>query len=343
MSQLLEISESTVNTEELRCVLEQLLRQHFQSPVTFLSIERTPSQYHSSFRIEEVDLALDNGSRLNLIFKDLSDEALLENARDAKPEFIRNPHREIEVYEKILSRESLGTATFYGAVNDDIANRYWLFLEEAPGVELYQVGKLSLWQEAARWLGRMHERFAARASDLKLYPHLLNRDENFFLTCIRRAEEFQRSDSSPQHRAQIKKLVSGFDKLIAKLNTLPATFIHGEFYASNVLVDERAEGVRVCPVDWEMAGVGPSLIDLAALVSGNWSEDERSAIAIAYRSVAHPDQALANVEEFLTALDYCRLALAVQWLGWSANWMPPAEHRHDWLREAAELADKLGF
>ena len=343
MSQLLEISESTVNTEELRCVLEQLLRQHFQSPVTVLSIERTPSQYHSSFPIEELKVTLDNGSHLNVIFKNLSDGALLENARDAKPEFIRNPRREIEVYEKLLSQENLGTAIFYGAVADNHPNRFWLFLEEAPGVELYQVGDLSLWQEAARWLGRMHGRFADRTSDLERHSHLLNRDANFFWMWIRRAEEFERNDSSPQHRALIKRLVSGFDKVIAKLNTLPATFIHGEFYASNVLIDERGEGVRVCPVDWEMAGIGPGLIDLAALVSGNWREDERSAIAKAYHSVAHPDELPTNLEEFLTALDYCRLALAVQWLGWSPGWIPPVEHRHDWSKEAMQLADKLGL
>jgi hypothetical protein len=30
----------------------------------------------------------------------------------------------------------------------------------------------------------------------------------------------------------------------------------------------------------------------------------------------------------------------MQWLGWSAEWMPPAEHRHDWLGEALALAER---
>ena len=28
------------------------------------------------------------------------------------------------------------------------------------------------------------------------------------------------------------------------------------------------------------------------------------------------------------------LLVALQWLGWSDDWTPPPEHRHDWLSEA---------
>ena len=48
-------------------------------------------------------------------------------------------------------------------------------------------------------------------------------------------------------------------------------------------------------------------------------------------------------EELLAALDYCRLHLAMQWLGWAAEWSPPPEHSHDWLAEAFTLADRLGL
>jgi hypothetical protein len=32
----------------------------------------------------------------------------------------------------------------------------------------------------------------------------------------------------------------------------------------------------------------------------------------------------------------------VQWLGWSSQWSPPAQHAHDWLSEALALAERLG-
>jgi Phosphotransferase enzyme family len=74
----------------------------------------------------------------------------------------------------------------------------------------------------------------------------------------------------------IEKLFGNYDRVVERLLEFPVTFLHGEFYASNVLVVcEEGEGWRVCPVDWEMAAVGPGLIDLAALTAGRWTADER--------------------------------------------------------------------
>jgi hypothetical protein len=43
----------------------------------------------------------------------------------------------------------------------------------------------------------------------------------------------------------------------------------------------------------------------------------------------------------LTALDWCRLHIAVQWLGWSPEWSPPPEHAWNWWEEALHLAEKM--
>jgi hypothetical protein len=41
-------------------------------------------------------------------------------------------------------------------------------------------------------------------------------------------------------------------------------------------------------------------------------------------------------------LDFARLQLAVQWLGWAPpQWVAPAGNRHDWLAEAVTLSDRL--
>jgi aminoglycoside phosphotransferase (APT) family kinase protein len=118
--------------------------------------------------------------------------------------------------------------------------------------------------------------------------------------------------------------------------------IHGEFYVSNVLVHETDTGTRICPVDWEMAAIGPGLIDLAALTAGSWSEDERRGFARIYHDALTPAAGgWQPFDEMVTDLTYCRLHLAVQWLGWSADWMPPREHAQDWLAEATRLAEEL--
>ncbi|HEX6186672.1 MAG TPA: phosphotransferase [Pyrinomonadaceae bacterium] len=343
MSQVLDISEVAVSTEALQRVLEQQLGEHFGSPCVIVRLTRRSSEYHSSYPIEELNVVLADGTSLDLIFKNLSESALLAGAQAAKPQLIRNPRREIEIYRSILSREKLGSPIFYGAKDDDRNREYWLFIEDVPGLELYQVGETFAWQETARWLARMHSCFSDRVSELENNSNLLNHDGEFYWTWIGRAKEFAQTDSL-EARNEIEKLFHGFESVVERLTRLPRTLIHGEFYASNILVEQASDGLRVCPVDWEMAGVGPGLMDLAALVSGNWTDNERRAIARAYHQTMTESEVPGLAEpEFWIALDYCRLALAVQWLGWSRSWTPPLDHQHDWRKEALELSAKLGI
>ena len=113
---------------------------------------------------------------------------------------------------------------------------------------------------------------------------------------------------------------------------MPRTLLHGEFYASNVIVADE----RVCPIDWEMAARGPGLIDLAALISGKWTEDQKAELANEYQSVN-------DVKDFDESLNLCRLHLAVQWLGWAEKWSPPKEHTVDWVAEIRLLIEKLAL
>ena len=123
--------------------------------------ERRPSVYHSSFPLEELTIWFEDGEPLKLIFKNLNPRALSAAARVAKPEFLDDPLREIELYRSLLDSCQLGTAFCYGSVVDVPAEQYWLFLEEVEGRELYQVGEFEIWRQTARWLARLHSRFAA--------------------------------------------------------------------------------------------------------------------------------------------------------------------------------------
>src|SRR5207247_11017471 len=119
---------------------------------------------------------------------------------------------------------------------------------------------------------------------------------------------------------------------------------HVEFYSSNILVQKARDTIRVWPVDWEMAATGPGLIDLAALTAGNWTDKEKTDLALTYHEALQANGGGApGPEEFLVALDCCRLHLAVRWLGWSPQWSPPPEHAQNWLQEALRLAEKLNL
>jgi hypothetical protein len=271
---------------------------------------------------------------------------MLESARMVKPAFLYDPMREIETYRSILGPNRLSTAICYGAIVDSRAERYGLFLEKVPGLELYQVGNFATWRRVAGWLAIMHARFAGETGRLARAAPLLRYDAGFYRRWADRARASlgRVGRRLPRDaRRGMEQLFENYDRVVGHLVALPVTFVHGEFYASNVLVREE-EGLRVCPVDWEMAAVGPGLIDLAALTAGGWTADEREALAFAYRAALVPRENWPPAPDaFLVALDYCRLHLAVQWLGWSPGWSPPPEHAQGWLGEALGLAEKLGL
>jgi len=344
MSQVVSTSALTVDAGELRAALEGAFSRHFGAPRQIAQLERRPSAYCTSFTIEELAVRLDDGTALRLMFKDLSWRSLPERARRAKPAFLHNPLREIEVYRTILSPRRLGTATCYGAVVDHARRRYWLFLEQVPGIELYQVGELATWQGVARWLAAFHARFdGAETERSGLSAHLLYHDAAFYRRWLRRALAFSHT-AEPRVARGVAWLAERYERVIDCLLALPPTLIHGEFYASNVLVQETGGGLRVCPVDWEMAARGPGLLDLAALTAGTWTEEEKTSLALAYHAALPPDGgSRAPRSEFLAALDCCHIYLAIQWLGWSPDWSPPPEHAQDWLGVALRLAEKLGL
>lgn len=136
-----------------------------------------------------------------------------------------------------------------------------------------------------------------------------------------------------------------------RLGALPPTLVHGDFYPSNILVARRdraggetGSGIlhfRLWPVDWELAGVGSGLLDLAALMAGDWPPAQRRALALAYLDEAGgPGGPLGFPTEpaFLQELDQARLHLALRWLAVPPGWRPPREQARDWAREALALS-----
>src|SRR5439155_10574470 len=117
----------------------------------------------------------------------------------------------------------------------------------------------------------------------KLPPTLLRYDESFYWKWMERAAE---------NKPQVAAIARRYQSVIDQLVQLPATFIHGEFYPSNILV----QGGQIRPVDWETAAIGPALMDVAALCAGRFDDDRRREIAKIYGAQEHD-------------VDLCRLHL----------------------------------
>jgi aminoglycoside phosphotransferase (APT) family kinase protein len=322
---------------ELREALLPLLRESGVGAPG--EIRRSPYEYRTSFPLERLDLRLADGASLSLLFKQLDWDALGDEARLAKPRFLHDPAREPAVYGSVLPAAPPGPPRYYGAEIDPGRGRHWLFIERVEGRELFQVGDRALWETAAVWLAEMHRRLAGELDRHRASGRLLEHDGAYYRGWAERARRFAHAPGQPRDRAQsVDALTVRYEAAIDELLAMPKTVIHGEFYASNVLVAGEGASPRVCPVDWELAAAAPGLTDLAALVSGGWSEDDREAIAAAYRAAAGPGSAPQR------QLDLARLQLAIQWLGWAEpGWTPPLGQRHDWLGEAEALTERLGL
>jgi aminoglycoside phosphotransferase (APT) family kinase protein len=321
--------------DQLRLALERVLsRAGAGVPV---AVGRRQSEYRSTFPLEDLTVTLQPAGELRLAFKRLEWNELDRSARLAKPSFLFDSTREPAVYSSLLPTAPAGPPRYFGSTVTDGGAGRWLFLEWVDGRELYQVGERAVWARVARWLGEMHASLAPGLERHVAQAPLLAYDAAHYRRWIWRARQFATSGGRSSDAARfLEWLAKRYDAVVEALLELPRTVLHGDFYASNVLVADGVEQLRVAPVDWELAAAGPGLIDLAALISGDWADAEREEMTAAYASV--PGIARFSSRE----LDFARLQLAVQWLGWAPPaWVPPEGQRHDWLTEALTLAQEL--
>ncbi|MDX6554561.1 MAG: hypothetical protein QOD86_756 [Miltoncostaeaceae bacterium] len=293
-----------------------------------VGLERRPSPYRTSFALEEVDLLTDDGARLELMLKPAAWSDLSEEARRVRPRFLHDPRRELAVYREILGPCGIGAPALLAAAGDG----GWIAIERLRADALYEVGEPDAWVGAAAWAGRLHAALAPRAAALAGRAGLARHDAASYRVWMERARRFR-------PHADLELLAAGHDRLAEELAALPRTVVHGELYPANVLVERTGGRPEIRVVDWERAGHGPGLLDLAALTGGGLDPDVRVAMVAAYREAA--GASAPGRGAFERALEACRLHLALQWLGWSADWSPPPEHAQDWLAEALASARRL--
>lgn len=304
----------------VRAALEVALAEVRGGPVEVAELSRRPFAYETSFAIDALDVRLGD-ERLALVVKDVGASGLSAEAAATKPADTLDPEREIAVYRDLLDAERLGTPRFHGAAKA-ASGRRWLFLERVEGEVLTDVGEIEVWCEAAAWAARLDG-----AADAGPAP-LLHRDAEWHQRWVEAATASLGDDPLAD------RLREHGPALVERLSSLSRSFLHGELYPANVLV-ARGEGqTRIAPVDWELAGIGPYALDLAALVSG-WDRDDREAMCRSFHRSLPPGAPAYG--ELLAAVELCELSLALQWIGWSPGWVPPEAQRRDWPAEAARL------
>jgi hypothetical protein len=329
---------------ELRSAVERITAGVLpeRGPVTEMVRLHAPAHLSRSFAasgfpMEELSIGFADGSSMQVIFKDLAPPTTPsvhgKKRPSHRPSFLDDPRREIAAYRSVLSSGEVAAPRFLGAVEDDEHKRFWLFLEDVSGMPLAEL-KFEFWLDAARWLAGMHRQFEAKAALLSRESSaLLRYDEDYFRLWILRAAEYH---------PKFRPLMANYGRVVERLVSLPATFVHGAFFASNVLMQNSPWGPLVRPIDWEMAGVGPGAIDLAALMADGWNGEQRGALLSAYYEVwSQGGHAATPIELFHEDVSFCRLHHAVQCAGWSEH-CPRAAEGRDWEAEAMRLARKVG-
>lgn len=281
---------------------------------------------------------------LPVIIKDGSQAALLSGAARVKPPFLHDPRREAAVYRSVLAGRP-GPPRLLGAHVErqaDGSARSVLVVERIRGLELCDVGEVDVWAQAAAWFGSFHAS-ATEKPDVPLVIHDAGSWDRWQAQAAAAARTLH-----PESRALVEIAVDRFaGRGRAVLDAATVGVVHGEAYPSNVVVGgARIDGtidtasLRVSPIDWETAGWGPVLLDLAALTTGDLRPDDRARIVSSYRAAATAGG--LDFADFDAELDACRLALALQWIAWFVADNPPAHQARDWAREAAAAADALG-
>ena len=302
---------------------------------------RRPWEYSTSAPLELVTASTTDGREHHLVLKHLGPGHVPEHVRRAKPSFVVDSAREIEVYRQLLAPLGIGPSLVASRMAPD-AGVYWLLLEHVEGPRLAEVGDVEAWVATAQWLGAFHAR-CNDAAGARRSMRLIECDREWYRTWIDRALLFFASDDPPgsrHSRNALRWLDGRYETVIDHLLSLPSVLMHGEFYPLNVIVAGGSASAATCPIDWEMASVGPGVLDLAALITGEWSEQERRSLIAAY--LAGSGRRL-TLDELSESVRFANIQRAVQWLGWFGRRRAVDAQARDWLGDAIEAAESLNL
>src|SRR6266568_3297017 len=125
----------------------------------------------------------------------------------------------------------------------------------------------------------------------------------------------------------LRRLAAAVDACWAMIEGFCAgrpTLVHGSYRPKNILVDTSPTPLRICPVDWELAAVGPQLHDLACMAN---EVDHRPTIERFCEAYAEGADAfgleVTCSDELLAELDRLRLHRVLRSLARSAEWAYP--------------------
>jgi hypothetical protein len=227
------------------------------------------------------------------------------------------------IYEQILPRLPVSHLAYYGFLEEPGGEFCWLFLEDASG-EAYSPHSAEHRLAIGRWLGRMH----ATAQGIDAAAALPDRGPNHYRKHMRSAwRTIHDNLANPALTARDRDVLVGIIVLYMQLEsdwhqvealcrTMPSTLVHGDFVGKNIRLQKDGQGLTVLAFDWEWAGWGTPIVDLAQTTA---NPDVH-----AYWTTVHeawPAVELDTIERLAIVGTILRLLASIDWVaGGLASW-----------------------
>lgn len=298
-------------------------------------VRREPSAFATLSPAEVLHVSVAGGSDVRLFVKHLGAE------QPGQPDKQRRD-REVLVYEHLLGDGRLPVPRFYGSRSNHRTGRQELYLEYADDWNL-KYHDLEQWYLAARRLAHLHAHFAKGAHFLRRCDFLLRLDGAYFTRWAHRACEAVAAQSA-ELGAALGRVLSAYRPAAELLEEQTPTLVHNDLAPKNVIADRSSSPARTLFVDWELAGVGCGLLDLAHLKYGLEPAADRAmvdAYCAAYRDelpAAH--QPLDDAPAFERVLAACELHKTMYRLAHSPAWRLPVATLGKWVAEAMTFLER---
>jgi aminoglycoside phosphotransferase (APT) family kinase protein len=226
------------------------------------------------------------------------------------------------IYEQVLPYVPVPRLHYYGSLEEPGGGVCWLFLEDAMG-HPYSAHASEHRQAAGRWLGRLH----TMAECIDTTATLPDRSPDHYLHHLRSAwGTIHDGLSALTLRADDKDVLMGILSSYEQLEqnwsllevlcrSLPRTLVHGDFVGKNIRIQRDSRGLSVQIFDWESAGWGIPVVDLAQAQPGTGRIAANPEIQ-AYVAVVQgqwPALDLATVERLAHIGTIFRLLAAIGW------------------------------
>src|SRR6266496_3009601 len=289
--------------------LEQGLSHLSGDRVRVRSIRAKELGKSTSFAIHRLDVQLESGDVLPVVFKDLNPLRQLQNAKHIRRLELGRSRREIWMYRHVLPGLALGTPRLYGYRWEPKRGNLWLFIEDAGPHRLGHRLDLALFEQAAAWVGRFHAATTGTSDDERLLRYERDHYER-----RGRQQEACLERIADGNRPLVERALARHGTLVQLVDGLPHGMIHGEFFGKNVLVRRDRATDAIAVIDWETAATGPQYVDLVSISAGRWTRSQRMAMRRAYFDARYSPG--ADWRHFNEEADIVAILQAVSWLGY---------------------------